>query len=584
MTRHAIPDAVLGSHIAILGKTGSGKTSTEKLAIEQVVNDGFRVCVLDSIKSDWWGITSSADGKRAGLPFKILGGPRGHVPLHSSAGKAIGQIVGSGKLPLSIIDMADFEAGGLQRFFIDFAPALLRSVRGVVYLVMEEAHEFAPKERSGIGNENMAIHWAKKLATAGRSKGIRLVVATQRVQSLHNALLGSCETMIAMRLTTPADQEPVIKWLRSNVPDKDRQGEIENSLSSLPTGTGWMCSGEAKIFEKIAFPKFKTYDNTATPTGDGAEIDVKTAPVDQDELRAIIGEAVKDAEANDPKALKVELAKANRRVAELERLPPQKDADRLYKDGYDTGSMHGFGKGKIEGYKEAIKDVAASYGALMKAVGQAKVAIENIERSGASLQTWLDKAAERQTEFQTAASEPVRHGPAVSPPRPVAPQPRQVPAPEGSNGAISPTTTKILAVIHRAHPVALSFDQAATRAGVSKRSSALRIYRQQVEQSEEVTRREDGRFVSLLGPSAAPGSFEDPVAEFCKKLPPSYAAMLRALDESGINLSREEIAAAAGVSPTSSGLGAGLRELIALGLAQESERGGYELHPDLRRG
>jgi uncharacterized protein len=149
MQRKAIPDVVLLAHTAILGKTGSGKTSTAKRAIEQL--DGFRVCVLDPIKSDWWGITSSADGRRPGLPFKILGGPHGHVPLHSSAGKVIGTLVGSGQLPLSIIDMADFEAGGLQRFFIDFAQALWKSARGVVYLVIEEAHEFAPKERAGIG-------------------------------------------------------------------------------------------------------------------------------------------------------------------------------------------------------------------------------------------------------------------------------------------------------------------------------------------------------------------------------------------------------------------------------------------------
>lgn len=197
-----IPLAALQQHIAILGKTGAGKTSTEKLAIEQVVAQDFRVCVLDAVKSDWWGITSSADGKKPGLPFTILGGPHGHVPLHSSSGKVIGQLVGSGKLPLSIIDMADFEAGGLQKFFVDFAPSLMRHARGVLYLVIEEAHEFAPKERAGFGAENMAIHWAKKLATAGRSKGIRLIVATQRVQALHNAVLGSCETIIAHRLTT----------------------------------------------------------------------------------------------------------------------------------------------------------------------------------------------------------------------------------------------------------------------------------------------------------------------------------------------------------------------------------------------
>lgn len=236
MSKGHIPEAVLKQHVAILGKTGSGKTSTEKLAVEQVVEAGARVCVLDTVKSDWWGITSSANGKRAGLPFKILGGPRGHVPLHANAGKVIGQLVASGKLPLSIIDMADFEAGGVQRFFVDFAQALFRHMHGVVYLVIEEAHEVAPKERAGFGAENLSIHWAKKLATGGRSKGIRLIAATQRVQSLHNAVLGSCETIIAHRLTTPADQEPVLKWMKANS-DKEIQAKVAESLSSLP-GSG----------------------------------------------------------------------------------------------------------------------------------------------------------------------------------------------------------------------------------------------------------------------------------------------------------------------------------------------------------
>lgn len=321
-----IPAAILGQHIAVLGKTGSGKTSTEKLIIEEVVEHGFRVCVLDTVKSDWWGITSSASGKHDGLPFKILGGPHGHVPMHSSAGKVIGQLVGSGKLPLSIVDMADFEAGGIQKFFTDFAPSLMRNAKGVVYLVIEESHELAPKERAGFGSENLAIHWAKKLATAGRSKGIRLIVATQRVQALHNAVLGSCETVIAHRLTTPADQEPVVKWLRSNT-TKETADTVAESLSSLPTGTGWLCSGEAKCFEKIAFPKFKTYDNTATPTGDSQEICIKTAEVDQVELGNLIGVAVEEAKANDPAELKRTISDLKRKLADAERRPEVKQSE-----------------------------------------------------------------------------------------------------------------------------------------------------------------------------------------------------------------------------------------------------------------
>jgi hypothetical protein len=306
--KYVIPEEVLKGHTAVVGMTGSGKTSTEKLLVEQVVadNPNARVCVLDTLKSDWWGITSSASGKSAGLPFKILGGPRGHVPLHSSAGKVIGQLVGTGKLPLSIVDMADFEAGGIQRFFVDFAQSLWRHARGVVYVVIEEAHEIAPKERAGFNAENMAIHWAKKLATGSRTKGIRLIVATQRTQALHNAMLGSCQTVIAHQLMFDADQTPVINWVKSV--NKAVAPEVANSIASLPVGTGWICSGRAKIFEKVHFPKFKTYDNTATPEGGDDEIDIKTAPVNQDELRSLIGEEIAKAEADDPKKLRARIA------------------------------------------------------------------------------------------------------------------------------------------------------------------------------------------------------------------------------------------------------------------------------------
>lgn len=306
-----LPAEILLQHIAVLGKTGSGKTSTAKLAIEQVVADGARVCVLDPIKSDWWGLTSSESGKRAGLPFHILGGPHGHVPLHSAAGKAIADVVATGALPLSIIDMADFEPGGQARFFVDFAPTLLRKMRGVVYLVIEEVHLFAPKERSGIGAENLSIHWAKTLATAGRSKGVRLVLVTQRTQALHNALLGSCDTLIAHRLTAPADQDPVVKWLKANT-TKEVLEEVSGSLASLKTGEGWICSGEAKVFKRVHFPRISTYDNTATPTGDGDAREIKTAAVDADKLRAIIGDAVDKAKADDPRELR-------KRIVELER-------------------------------------------------------------------------------------------------------------------------------------------------------------------------------------------------------------------------------------------------------------------------
>jgi hypothetical protein len=267
-------------------------------------------------------------------------------------------------------------------------------MRGVVYLVLEESHEFAPKERAGFGAENMAIHWAKKLATGSRTKGIRLIVATHRIQSLHNAVLGSCDTLIAHRIMAPADQEPVIKWLRANVKDKTTREEVEGSLSSLPTGTGWLCSGEAQIFEKITFPRIKTFDNTATPTGDAAAAQIITARVDVGELRTLIGDAVALAEADDPKALKAKIAALTEQLATVSR--------RAFDAGTSPAVQKAIRDAHTEGYREAMATVDQALARLEKlyddfrdAFGPVRLAMDSLARAGTAFATGLSEGIKR---------------------------------------------------------------------------------------------------------------------------------------------------------------------------------------------
>jgi hypothetical protein len=314
---------VLEMHLGIVGKTGSGKTNSAKVAIAQAVAAGHRVCVLDPIKSDYWGLTLNADGRTPGLPFRILGGPRAHVPLHSSAGAAVGEVVARGSLAHSILDMADFEPGGLQRFITDFAPVLMKRMTGALYLVLEEAHLFAPKGdyRSGIGQETMSIHWIKTLAAAGRSKGIRLIVVTQRTQALHNALLGACESLIVHRLTAPADQKPVLDWFKANA-TREQSAEVAATVASLGKGVAWVFSGEAAMCERMKIRQTDTFDNTGTPDGALAQ-DVQVPPVDLKELQSLMGEAVAVAEASDPKKLRERIQTLE---AQLAAKPPTMDA------------------------------------------------------------------------------------------------------------------------------------------------------------------------------------------------------------------------------------------------------------------
>lgn len=549
---HPLPDEALRQHIAVLGKTGSGKTSTEKLIVEHVVDSGARVCVLDTLKSDWWGITSSADGKRPGLPFKILGGPRGHVPLHSSAGKAIGQLVGTGKLPLSIIDMADFEAGGVQRFFVDFAQSLWKHARGVVYLVIEEAHELAPKERAGFGAENMSIHWAKKLATGSRTKGIRLMVATQRVQSLHNAVLGSCETLIAHRLTFEADQEPVRKWLKNA--NKAMADEVADTLASLPDGTGWVCSGQAQLFEKRKFPKFRTYDNTATPISDGEEVDITTAPVDQDELRAIIGDAVKEAEANDPKALKAEIARLKREMAAPTAAAPVVDQHAL-DEAYEAGKEYGINAGRLAVINE-LRPLLAKANVIQS---EAEHVVEGI---GALLAS--TPAAAPVTKWIAPRPSPARQAPAV----------RSTPVPRAEG--ITASLQKILDALAWLEAVGIMEAPRLQVAALADRSPTSGAYGQDLGRLNAagliayprpavIALTEAGR-VSANAPELPPTT-EELHQRLRSKLGESMWRVLGpVIDAYPGNISRKDLAELAGRSPTSGAYGQDLGYLKALGL------------------
>lgn len=88
------PAKALEQHLAILGKTGSGKTYAAKGVVEGILSDGGRVCVIDPTGA-WHGLRSSATGKSAGFPVVIFGGAHADLPLGGAHGEAIAEIIGT---------------------------------------------------------------------------------------------------------------------------------------------------------------------------------------------------------------------------------------------------------------------------------------------------------------------------------------------------------------------------------------------------------------------------------------------------------------------------------------------------------
>jgi hypothetical protein len=97
-----IPDKALAQHIAVLGKTGSGKSYAIRGVVERLLDDEARCCVIDPTGT-WWGLKSSATGKSGGYPVVIFGGTHADLPLGAAHGEALAEAIGTSSTP-AILD------------------------------------------------------------------------------------------------------------------------------------------------------------------------------------------------------------------------------------------------------------------------------------------------------------------------------------------------------------------------------------------------------------------------------------------------------------------------------------------------
>lgn len=309
-----LPRAILDQHLIVLGKTGAGKSSTIRLLVESLLDEQQPVCIVDP-KGDWHGLRASADGKKAGYEVVIFGGDHADVPLNSRAGAAVGELVATGNRPC-IIDLGGWTVADRTRFFIDFAGAMFRFSRTPRWLVIDEVHNFAPQGKVLSPEAGQMLHWANRLASEGRGKGIQILAASQRPQKCHKDFVTSCETLIAMRVIHPLDRNAIKEWV-DGCPDAEKGREVLGSLASMQRGQGWVWSPEIGFGPKlVTFPMFSTYDSFKGPVAGAAAGKLKGwAEVDLDDVKTKLAAVVEEAKANDPAALRKEIADLRRQLA-----------------------------------------------------------------------------------------------------------------------------------------------------------------------------------------------------------------------------------------------------------------------------
>lgn len=319
-----LPLQAVTETFVVVAKRGSGKTYTAAVMAEEMLKAGLPVCVIDPL-GVFWGLRSSADGKGDGFPVVIFGGEHADVPLEENAGTLIADVLIDQRFP-AVLDLSLLTKAASRRFMTAFLTRLYHRNRDALHLIIDEADLFAPQSTGrGTGGDAPALLGAMEdIVRRGRARGLGCTLITQRPAVLHKDVLSQAEVLVALRMTGVRDVAAIDEWVRLHA-DEDEARALKQSLPSLPIGTAWVWSpGWLGILQRVEVRRRETFDSSATPKmGERRVTPKRMADVDLDALGAQIAATVEKAKADDPKALRAQVARLERELADAKHKPAE---------------------------------------------------------------------------------------------------------------------------------------------------------------------------------------------------------------------------------------------------------------------
>lgn len=311
-----LPEDAVTQTFGILAKRGVGKTYTASVLAEEMLKAQLQVVVADPI-GVWHGLRSSADGKRSGLPIYVFGGESKarDLPLELGAGELIADVVVDQRLSV-VLDLSLFRKGEQVRFMTDFSERLYHRNREALHLFLDEADAFAP-QKPPKGAERL-LGAVEDLVRRGRARGLGVTLITQRSAVLNKDVLTQIEVLVTLRTISPQDRDAIDAWVKVHGTPKQRE-ELMASLPALPVGTAWFWSPgwptADGIFQRVQVRARETFDSSRTPKSGERRIQPKVlARVDLAALQEKMSATVERQKADDPKALRAQIRELQQQV------------------------------------------------------------------------------------------------------------------------------------------------------------------------------------------------------------------------------------------------------------------------------
>ncbi|TKX75907.1 DUF87 domain-containing protein [Halorubrum sp. GN11_10-6_MGM] len=293
---------VLTGRSFITGKSGSGKSNTASVVIENLLSNGFPVMIVDT-DGEYYGLKEEYEILHAGADDEC------DIVVSPEHAEKLANLALEQNVPI-ILDVSGYlEEDTANELLLEVVKQLFakeKRMKKPFLLVIEECHEYIPEGGGMDETGKMLI----KVGKRGRKHGLGIVGISQRPADVKKDFITQCDWLCWHRLTWDNDTKVVGRILGS---------KYASAVEDLGDGEAFLMTDWDESIRRIQFHRKETFDAGATPGLDDFERpELKSVSSDLvGELQSISDEEQRrESEIAD---LKQELEKKDRRIADLER-------------------------------------------------------------------------------------------------------------------------------------------------------------------------------------------------------------------------------------------------------------------------
>jgi archaellum component FlaC len=239
----------------VTGKSGSGKSNTTSVVVEELLEAGYPVLIVDT-DGEYYGLKEEYELLHAGADEEC------DIQVNVEHAQKLANLALEENVPI-ILDVSgyldDNEADELLRETVRHLFAKEKKLKKPFLLVVEECHEYIP-EGGGVGETgNLLI----KVGKRGRKHGLGVVGISQRPADVKKDFITQANWLVWHRLTWENDTKVVGRIVGT---------EYADDVVDLGDGEAFIQTDWSdEMVRRVQFKRKRTFDAGATPGLDDFE-------------------------------------------------------------------------------------------------------------------------------------------------------------------------------------------------------------------------------------------------------------------------------------------------------------------------